>query len=169
MLITTGYHGTTKNRARKIIKNCFHHSKSGWLGKGIYFFEDYGNSSGMEEAKNWMIKVKKAKNYSIIKANINSKHYLDLAYDKEAYINFEKIKEEIIKKLKYERKKIDYDNLDTVVFSYIDREYDFEIIRALIDNRKINKRKKNSSYIIFFPQVQICVKKISCIIEKEIV
>ena len=55
----TGYHGTTKERAKKIVEeNKFNISNENdeWLGKGIYFYEKYSdyliyNENNSEEFK----------------------------------------------------------------------------------------------------------------------
>lgn len=43
-----GHHGTLSSNCKSIRKNNFRESKSGWLGKGVYFFED-----DKELAKDW--------------------------------------------------------------------------------------------------------------------
>lgn len=39
-MVFTGYHGTSKFNKSSIEKNGLRESKDGWLGKGVYFFED---------------------------------------------------------------------------------------------------------------------------------
>lgn len=38
--VFTGYHATSRDRAEAIMRRNFKKSKSGWLGEGVYFFED---------------------------------------------------------------------------------------------------------------------------------
>lgn len=51
----TGYHGTTKERAKKIVEeNKFNISNENdeWLGKGIYFYEKYSDAIRWESKDN---------------------------------------------------------------------------------------------------------------------
>lgn len=69
-----GYHGTSKNRAQKILSENYEPRRSIWFGKGIYFFKD-----DYLMAKNWAEKRFK-ENPSILKSNIlcNHNEVLDL-------------------------------------------------------------------------------------------
>lgn len=66
MIEIVGYHGTKSNVRRNIEDNGFIESKGGWLGKGVYFFQD-----DYEMAKKWAIKKHRTIMVCYIKRIIN--------------------------------------------------------------------------------------------------
>ena len=85
----TGYHGTSKENAAKIIESKFLPSENhdDWLGYGVYFFIE-GISCPIKNAKEWAInqawnkqnRTHKYSHYSIVKTivNVSEERLLDL-------------------------------------------------------------------------------------------
>lgn len=79
-MFVTGYHGTTKNNANKIVKeNRFKisNNKDEWLGKGIYFYEKYS------DAVKWETKDKHHSDAVLhVIVEIDDNEYIDFDSDK---------------------------------------------------------------------------------------
>ena len=162
----TGYHGTSINSANEIIKSNFKLSgKKEWFGFGIYFFEDKANIfDGREEAKNWAIQVKKIPNWAVIRALIEAKNIIDLVQNEEHRQYFEEIKEKLLEKHKNNGKNVK-DFKENTIFHKMEKE-NLDLIRCLVDG---SRGKEYNSYVVNKPQIQICVKKLSCIKQKTII
>lgn len=72
-----GYHGTLKKHDKSIRKSGFRKSNSGWLGEGVYFFQE-----DFELALLWAKKKYNTQHVVAIKNNIKAteKNLLDISY-----------------------------------------------------------------------------------------
>lgn len=164
-----GYHGTATGMAEKIEIDGYKASTDdiSWLGQGVYFFRSSSGSveiDGLNEAKSWVISVKKYHRWVIFEAKIISAKFLDLVDNIEHRKYYEIARGKMLEM--YDRQKKPRNALrDFIVFKYIDEQNDFDFIRALVDAG----RQEYSSFIVKRPQIQICVKQMACITENNII
>ena len=162
----TCYHGTNRSAAKDILKtNSFLESKGKehWLGEGIYFFEkDVG------QARDFISKARKTRDYSIIEAEISSEKLLDLV-DKDTFEELNDLCEEMIarlKKISGNGKAIKIKNLMTNTIA-LNAAYDvmpYEVVRAAFETPKVEKIRGTN----FIPvQIQVCVKEPKAIVRIE--
>lgn len=160
-----GYHGTEIKNVDNILKNGYILSSNNeWLGSGVYFFESLKMfSNGFLEAKNWVLYVKKYKNWAVFKSKINSKKFIDLVNNIKHKEIYDKIRERMIKKhiesgfdKKDFKERVIYVNMGTLKIDFI---------RSLVDAKK---DFGYYSYTIRRPQIQICVKNIKVITENKL-
>jgi adenosine deaminase len=162
----TGYHGTNAESADDITKMGYKKSSDlEWFGSGIYFFESYDIlCDGFIEARDWAKHVKKFQNWAIFEAVIESNKYIDIAFEIEHKIIYDKIKEKAILKHKAAGKNIK-DFKEKAIFIEMEK-LDIDFVRALVDSKK---NLGYYSYTIRRPQLQICVKNDLAIISNELV
>ncbi|WPX08550.1 hypothetical protein [Anaerocellum danielii] len=152
----TGYHGTTRESAIKILaskKFLISRGKKQWLGEGVYFFEN-----DLKQAYNWCTKARKYRDWVIIKSRIEADTLLDLC-DLETFELFEalvyKIKNRIDNK---GNNKFRWRELHVIDLMY--RLCPFDVVRAAYI---VPSSKPISGTNIYPIQVQVCVKNIECI------
>ncbi len=79
-MFITGYHGTTKDKAKKIVEEnnfIISNKKDEWLGKGIYFYEKYS------DAIKWESKDKHKSDAVLhVIVEIDDNEYIDFDSDK---------------------------------------------------------------------------------------
>ncbi len=135
-MILVGYHGTEKKNKDIIIKNGYKKSsKKEWLGEGIYLFETLRKiSDGYREAKNWVIYVKKKKEWAVIKTTIESRHFVDLVENVGHRNLYDKIKKAAIEIHKKSGKKVS-DFLERTIYIKLEEE-NFDFIRTIVDSQR---------------------------------
>ena len=153
-----GFHGTDAYSASLIVRDGFQDSPAeSWLGPGVYFFETHSFFDGYEAAKWWAKTYKKNQRWAILEAEINSDKVLDLFESIEDRKQFNRFKQNFLKKhLESGGKEEDFKL--KVVFLYLLRK--FEVIRSLIDAARLDKF---ANFIVGYPQIQICVTNSRCI------
>lgn len=97
-----GYHGTSNQAGKSIEKSknyIFSDSEIEWLGKGAYFFIDKSEDKRMEHAIDWSTKIRKNKEYAILKTEVilDNDEFIDFD-DEEAQELFHEVKLMFLKK-----------------------------------------------------------------------
>lgn len=158
-----GYHGTKKDIAKQIEKSDFTESEGGWLGKGIYFFqEDY------EMARNWASKKYNTVMTAYIKRKIevSEEKFFDITWPLDERTKYyfkerEKYVEEMERRgysVEVETKK----RFEGKLIDLICKKKKFEVARSCtFTYQKFDEIYKLNS--IFANGVEICVKNPSCI------
>lgn len=161
-----GFHGTTPDNANSIIKNGFEPSnEKAWFGAGIYFFGSvFSIIDGKEDAKFWVLNVKKQDKWAVIRARIESYKAFDMIMNEDHKKAFTRMREELFK-LHLKAGKAPDHFKDRMVFIQIERSGSYEVIRAFVDPAK----KLYLSYALPRVQIQICVKQADAIKSSEII
>ena len=157
-----GYHGTSQASKTSILKDGFIPSGSNeWFGAGIYFFETITPLfDGYLEAKQWALCVKKYNNWAVIEAIIRSDNVLDLVKSIPHKQIFDQIRTECLN-LHRRSGKPDNEFTELVVFTKLEK-MGFDAIRCIVDAMK---NEGYYSYVVRRPQVQVCVKNNTCIVQ----
>lgn len=161
----TGYHGTTLEKFHSISKNGFKKSNNGWLGEGIYFFEeDY------EMAKRWAEKKYNTINVRLLKKTINvdSDKLFDITYplsEQSKYYFSER--ERFIKEMKERGYEVNVENrkrYENELINLICRIKDYNVVRACTYTyQKYDYIGGKEIDSLFSNGVEICVRDIMCI------
>jgi hypothetical protein len=135
------------------------------LDLGSIFFETVESiTDGPYEAKSWAIHVKKKTKWAIIRAILEPNNVFDPPSNITQRKNLRKFTE--IAKKKYLEEKETLDDFEEWRIYYIlDRETDYDLIRALVDAQK---DMSYSSHNVNRPQIQLCVKDITKITSVDI-
>lgn len=160
LLTLNGYHGTSAERASVILSSGFIDSSGtgSWFGLGVYFFQTYhALCDGHSEALQWAQNVKRYSDPVVIKAIISSGDYIDLLEDAEQKEAYQKLVNKAKEKLStYKRQRID----ETKIFGMLYKGADVDFVRVLTSGHRACV--EGCVYANARPQVQICVKKQSC-------
>ena len=98
-VVINGFHGTTEDAARKILKNrefSYNNSDNHWLGQGVYFFRD-----DPEQAMSWALqRVNNEENAVVISTviDVDTKSFLDLN-TRTGILTFDKLLKDIEQKV----------------------------------------------------------------------
>ncbi len=161
-----GYHGTLRGNAQSIEENGFRVSRGDaqWLGDGVYFFETLENvSNGFEEARNWVLKVKKSSDVAVFRACIESENFIDLIGCEEHKKYFKKLRDVVYKLHKKACKNGEPFNELAIYRVLSERtKAKIDVIRALVNADKYTKYDYECHTVIH-AQVQVCVTDASCI------
>jgi len=159
-MILKGYHGTSHDSAEKIVAEGFKiPDHLGWLGCGIYFFYTYAKiADGKKNALFWARQVTKTGDPVVLSASIESDRYIDLLENEDHRRLFDRVYASMTDRQK-ELHGMDA-VLDIKVAFQALAEEEIDFIRCPID---ANPRRAYYNYVIRQYQVQICVKKPSCI------
>lgn len=152
-----GYHGTTREAAKEIIKlNRYKIScdDEDWLGKGVYFFQD-----DIKQAYYWCVKARKYKQWRILKSDIEAKKVINLD-DTQTRERFEKI----ARKLQYRYMKRS-DNkprklINSVVIEVMYRADPFDVIKKVYTIPNTHPVYRTN---IAPMHIQLCVRNLNCI------
>jgi len=160
-----GYHGTHLISARSIEKEGYRLSnKDNWFGAGVYFFKDFFTlCNGYYEAENWARNVKKIVDVAVLRSTIETDSIFDLVTNIEDRRDFDELKAgalEAHRRAGFQDKEF---NLNTV---FIKLEGSYQVMIALVDGSRF---EGFHDYVVRRPQVQVCVKEKSCILETAIV
>jgi hypothetical protein len=153
----TGYHGTNLQNGNDILRDRVFEDgirDDEWLGKGVYFFQTYGEiTDGLKEAE-WWIDLHRINPGIIIQAHINSSKVFDLLDPKDK-IYYKNLRNVLLKK-HTERQDASTFKEQAVFFkiAFLERN-NIEVIRCLVDSNK--KDLVYRSYLTLQPQIQICV------------
>ncbi len=160
MLKCTGYHGTTQDNVESIKANGFRLSgEKEWMGSGVYFFGDAQPLTyGKDEARSWVVSVRKQSNWAVFKVEIESDNYLDIAADKSHRALYDEIKNQLME-IHRQREAIQTFN-EQWIFTAIAKRDDLDVIRGCFNARREDGYMRK---LVQHPQVQICVKKVDCI------
>jgi hypothetical protein len=157
-----GYHGTSRECAQKIIRDNFIDSGSiGWLGTGVYFFEESYLTKGPEEALSWATNVRKKDDPVVLMAEIEMEDQnciIDLIENVDHRLLYQSCQKRATKRIVQKVGTRSFN--DSVVFELIDKTQRPKIIRALVDGSRENRQ---NSYIVGRPQIMICVKDVKVI------
>jgi hypothetical protein len=155
--ICTGYHGTTKEKAKYIITSKrFPYScdDEEWLGTGIYFFEnDY------LQAEDWCTKARGYCEWSVIKSRLEAETVIDLI-DKETLNRFNESANKIKNKYKNRRDGKPRKLINAVIIDAMFKVKPYDIIRAAFH---ISNYRMADRINILPVQIQLCVKNRNCI------
>lgn len=157
-----GYHGTKSSVRKNIENDGFIESKSGWLGRGVYFFEkDY------EMAKKWAIKKYKTIMVCYIKRviNINEEKFFDITWPLDPRTKYFFQEREIyakeMEKRGYHVEVDDKIRFEGAVIDKICKEKKYDVVRACTYTYQSFDEKYGINSI-FANGVEICVKNNEC-------
>lgn len=166
-----GYHGTTKESSKKIMKSKNFLKSRGedeWLGPGVYFFED-------EEDSHWWCKVrKKLISYSLIRVYLTPNIVINFVSSKRDVENFKRFCSMVKSRSSKKSDGIKRDNYMSLaiklMLKYEEHRPDmiiggFDRNRSMIWFEKLELKKK---FPLEFCQVQYCVLNDKCISEIDI-
>ncbi len=157
-----GFHGTDMEGAIGIERNGFDDSPSdAWLGPGVYFFEDLQPAyNGEKEALWWVKQYKKYPHWVIYHSRIvvDTTNVFDMLCNDEHIATFGRLRDLAIKHFQDAGNNIS-DFKIASVFLRIGRVY--EVIRCPVNGAK--EKTDYKDYIIYRPQLQLCVRKTLCI------
>ncbi len=156
-----GYHGTTTGQAVEILRTGyfkFTESEEAWLGKGIYFYEEY-----IANAHNFCVKIRNYRDWKIIKCNLEGNSIIDLQHP-EHFKCFESLAKQI--RHRYMKKK-DGQPRQLLNFVVMNMMYDtepYDIARNIFE--------EPTEYTIYRTNVRIypiilCVRNRDCIKDLE--
>lgn len=157
-----GYHGTCNLLRKKIEKYGFKKSKGGWLGGGIYFFED-----SFEMATNWAKRKYKSDQVCFIKRiiEVEESKFFDISWPLDSRTKYffkerEKFIEVAMKK-GYNVYADDKQRFEGGIIDSICREKKYDVVRACTYTyQKIDDKCGLDS--IFSNTVEVCVKNEEC-------
>jgi hypothetical protein len=163
-----GYHGTSQERAAKIVAEGFKTPEdgNGWLGNGVYFFQETGLSQGPAEAYNFAKYVRNYDTPQVLMSDItcnDDEHVIDLLKNIKDRELFDQCKESAYKL--HLQSKTTKKFSEKVIFQIIESQCKPKIIRALIDGYR---ESRYTSFVVRRPEVVICVKDCSCIQDSAI-
>ena len=166
-IFLTGYHGTKKYSQKNIEKNGFIKSLGGWLGGGIYFFQD-----DYELAISWAKKKHNTIMTCFIKKAIcvNEDKFFDITWplSKQSKYFF-KEREKYVKNMEKKGYKVEVDSkkrFEGAVIDLICDKKEYQVARACTYTyQQFDEVYKLDS--IFANGVEICVKNDSCLNKGE--
>ncbi|WP_157515405.1 hypothetical protein [Luteimonas abyssi] len=127
-----GYHGTNNNVAKQIIRtNFINNGRVGWLGSGIYFFEEDFNL-----ANTWAIARHNGKIPKVIRVEIKvpEREIFDTADDRDSKKFFHEFRKRfLVDQLSGRKRKINVDSqedLDGKIYNAIAKAKGYKLIRA---------------------------------------
>lgn len=126
-----GYHGTESSKAKRIIKTGFtiNQRHRGWLGKGIYFFED-----DKDLAKKYSEKRHPQKISNVIKSHLkvpdNKVFDTTVEIGRFTFFQYRKQLKERMKKTGNKYKFSNSNHVDGIVYDMIVSEKGYDLIRA---------------------------------------
>ncbi len=161
-----GYHGTPYKNVDAIQRNGYQFSdEHQWFGAGVYFFGTMlPLSDGIEEAKKWVLFVKKESEWAVFKSTIETNEYFDCVNNSDDRAFFDKLRKELFALHIKSGRKVEHFK-DRVVFKELEKKQSFIVVRALVDATK----KSYFNYVISHPQIQICVKDLIAITDNELI
>ncbi|MER2078077.1 hypothetical protein [Psychrobacillus psychrotolerans] len=163
-----GFHGTNSKEARIIERTNFILSKSGWLGRGAYFFEN-----NYVLARDWATFRQRGQTVSVLECNIqlDPARIFDISHpENEDTIEFHETREELIKIMienqldLHEEKK----SLDAKVIDLICKNKGKLLVRAFTYTYQPLDRSYNLGTRIN-NGIELCVKNPGIIRNKKII
>ena len=165
----TGYHGTDKSKAMKIMRTEFKPGKnSGWLGNGIYFFEN-----NMNLALRFIDKDVDFINRAVISARIATSKSRVLDITQVGSIGLDEFhvhREHVIDQVGAENVRIrtKQRHLDAFVLNDLCRRRGYYAVRA--QTYTYSTRDKRFKLSSRFPNgIELCVKNASIISNKQLI
>lgn len=157
------YHGTPRENVQSIQNKGLNISEGRnlWLGDGVYFFETNSITNGFEEAKNWVVKVKREPEWAVFQADIQSDNFIDLVESSEHKELFRKLRKTVYE-LHKQSKNADKNFEEIGIYLELRKRMTADFIRVLVNSDNYQKYEY-SSYTVLAPQIQICVIEKSCI------
>lgn len=158
-----GYHGTKRYFMNAIEKNGFEESSKGWLGKGVYFFqEDYDMAIEWAKKRHNTIMTCFIKRY----IEVIDENFFDITWplDKRTKYYFQE-RERYVKEMESRGYKIEIDSRKRYEGELVDlicEKKNYLVVRACTYTYK----KYDEIYdlnSIFSNGVEICVKDLKCI------
>jgi hypothetical protein len=155
-----GFHGTEAKNTMAIQQEGFRATtSSGWLGSGSYFFESLSSvTSGPEEARNWVLFVKKAREWATFRATIESEKVVDLLENVDHRKLYDVVRGKALARYANSGKNLSQFRESSIYLMIAERGV--EVIRALVD---ASREEHYTAYTVRRPQVQLCVIERSCI------
>lgn len=161
-----GYHGTLKNIEKCIKSGGFTKSNTGWLGEGVYFFQD-----DFELAKRWAIKKYNAENVVFIKRTIRVERekLFDITYPlSEQSKYYFRERERCIQEMKKRGYKVDVESrkrYENGLINLICVTKKYHVVRACTYTyQKCDYIDGNEVGSLFANGVEICVRNIECVV-----
>jgi len=161
-----GYHGTSERNAKNILSNGFKKSDKGWLGSGVYLFE---NNDRL--ALFFAMNVKSFKNPAVLKCfiRIDESELLDLTDpNKTGCLEFHETRLDFMKSLKKAQfdVTIDKKKFDSIIIDILCETKGYHIVRKHTYTGNIIDRQ--CQIFSFVPNgTELCVKDTVCIIKTE--
>ena len=160
-----GHHGTSSQNSKSIRTNGFNVSNSGWLGKGVYFFDD-----DKDMARNWAIYKGRglAGKIEVIECNINVMHtkLLDIVDPKsEQSKKVNEIRENFLKATLNRNKLINIDDnmLDGKFFDMICEMEGISVVRNSTHTLTQEDRRLGIKFSNISNGVELCVRDMNTI------
>ena len=161
--IFIGDHGSSSNNCKLIREQGFKKSFGGWLGQGVYFFED-----DKDLARSWAQSKYSHNRVEVLEGSINVsiENLLDISDPKgEQCKHVNEIKEQLLKIGLNKDFIIHMESpmFDGKVLDYVCEEEHFDVVRNFTHTRTQLDRKFNNLYSAISNGVEICVRNLSCI------
>ncbi len=153
-----GYHGTHDHLVRRIFSQGLNEARKGYLGKGVYFFED-----NYDLAREWALSRRDCKSPAVIKAQIECDHekVLDITNPNcpERKLISSKVKSYFVKRTK-DGYYLDANAMKEIEGNIIDNMcevVDYKLIRAItISNTHVDGDK--TIFLGIANGIELCVK-----------
>ncbi len=160
-----GYHGTLRKHDKSIRELGFKKSNNGWLGEGVYFFQE-----DFELALSWAKKKYKTQHVAVIKNNIevDEEKLLDISYplsDQSKYYHSEREKFiTMMKKKGFEVCLESRKRYENELINLICNQKGYEVVRACTYTYQkydyINEKEIDSK---FANGIELSVRNLDCI------
>lgn len=164
MIKFIGHHGTSSINSKKIRENTFEESNSGWLGKGVYFFED-----DKEIAREWAkFKTKNSCRVEVIECSIivPVKNLLDIVDPKSVQSKkVNEFAEAFLIKASKQDILVNMDDrfLDGRILDLICNNSKYTVVRNATHTLTNADRKCGRSFSNLCNAIELCVKDIKLI------
>lgn len=162
-----GYHGTLRKSAINIKKNGFNDSKKGWLGEGVYFFqEDYDLALKWAQKSLKSLDVQFIKKYIVIEKEKLFDIVWPLSEDCKYYF---KEREKFLEMMESRGYEVHIDNgrrYENELMNLICKRKEYDAVRACTYTyQKYDYKGGEQIDSIFANGVEICVRNHECILE----
>ncbi|MBG9656349.1 hypothetical protein ABE24_16115 [Cytobacillus firmus] len=170
MALFIGYHGTNSNTAKNIIRTnfSFNTTKPGWLGSGIYFFEE---NEGL--ARYWG-NLKSPGNASVLRTEIDvpDDKIFDVSDPSSDHSKtFHAFREQLLPVLHEKQINIKAENktdFDGKILNMICIKEKYQLVRSFTYTY-IDYDRKNGTFSRFPNGIELCLKNNGYIVNKQIV
>lgn len=166
-----GHHGTSAENIAKIKKYNFNSSNWGWLGKGIYFFEE-----DKEMARRWARYKFPNKRIDVIECliKVDVEKILDISNPKtEHNKKIQQFRIEFLKKAKSVNRNLSDEEIDCKIINMVATLDKFEVVRNYTytyteEDREVGKTIGNRPIGSNVPNgIELCVRNLECINHKK--
>lgn len=158
-----GYHGTSSEAYNKIREFGFNKSRGGWLGSGVYFYEE-----NKEMSLDWARYKYTNKRITSIKCNISvfKDRVLDVSNPQsECNKKVQNFRKELLNRGIKERTLIDFqdEEIDCKILNFICTKDGYDIVRNFTYTYKDFDRKLGNKRSNICNGIELCVRECKCI------